>query len=195
MKAGNHTNRSDVQDHTDEELMQRLKGGDNAAFDTIVSRYKHKLFGTLCRITKNADISEEILQETFIRVYTKCNSYKSRYRFSTWIYTIALNQMKTQMKRRNAFISLERVKTDSMMSESSSSAKQHLKLELEQAIEKLPVEYRTAFLLRDVDGLAYKEMGRIMKCRVGTAKSRVHRARTILRRELGPRLQSGTPGR
>jgi len=175
----------DVENLTDEELIEEVKNGDITAFNTIVRRYKNKLYSTLYRIMKDHEASEEILQETFIRVYRHRNGYKSTYRFSTWIYTIALNLMRGYMRKNKPLVSLEEVNPNALLNDPPTSPDEELKIRLERAIETLPVHYKTAFLLREVDRFTYEEIAKVMKCRIGTAKSRVNRARGMLKEKLG----------
>lgn len=175
----------DVENLTDEELIEEVKNGDITAFNTIVRRYKNKLYSTLYRIMKDHEASEEILQETFIRVYRHCNGYKSTYRFSTWIYTIALNLMRGYMRKNKPLVPLEEVNPNALLNDPPTSLDEELKIRLERAIETLPVHYKTAFLLREVDRFTYEEIAKVMKCRTGTAKSRVSRARGMLKEKLG----------
>ncbi|MFB0510150.1 MAG: RNA polymerase sigma factor [bacterium] len=177
--------RKDVKECNDEELMELIKNGDTTAFDQIVIRYKNKLFSTLYRITRNNDTAEDILQETFIKVFRKCRLYKPAYKVSTWIYTIALNEMRSYMRKQKPTVSLDAMPTFALTSDPPNPQDGLLKIKLEQAIEALPADYRSAFLLREVDGFPYEDIANIIKCPIGTAKSRVNRARLMLKEKLG----------
>ena len=174
----------DVKEYNDEELMEMVKNGDTPAFDQIVKRYKNKLFSTLYRITHNHETAEDILQETFIKVYRKCKLYNPTYKVSTWIYTIALNEMRSYMRKQKPTVSLDAMPTFSLSNDPPNPADGLLKVKLEQAIAALPSDYRSAFLLREVDGFPYEDIANIIKCPIGTAKSRVNRARLMLKDKL-----------
>lgn len=174
----------DVKEYNDEELMELVKNGDTPAFDQIVKRYKNKLFSTLYRITHNHETAEDILQETFIKVFRKCKLYNPTYKVSTWIYTIALNEMRSYMRKQKPTVSLDDMPTFALSNDPPNPADGLLKVKLEQAIAALPSDYRSAFLLREVDGFPYEDIANIIKCPIGTAKSRVNRARLMLKDKL-----------
>jgi len=183
-----HTNDNkpkELNEYNDEELMELVKNGDNTAFNQIVKRYKNKLFSTLFRITRNSATAEDILQETFIKVFRKCRLYNPTYKVSTWIYTIALNEMRSYMRKQKPTVSLETIPAFNLTSDPPNPQDGLLKIRLEQAIEGLPSDYRSAFLLREVDGFPYEDIANIIKCPIGTAKSRVNRARLLLKEKLG----------
>ena len=174
----------DVKEYNDEELMAFIKKGKIAAFNEIVKRYKNKLFSTLYRITRNNDTAEDILQETFIKVFNKCQLYKPTYKASTWIYTIALNEMRSYMRRQKPTVSLEDISTFALSNDPANPQDGLLKIKLEQALAAIPIDYKSAFLLREVEGFPYEDIADIMKCQIGTAKSRVNRARLMLKEKM-----------
>jgi RNA polymerase sigma-70 factor, ECF subfamily len=183
-----HTNDNkpkELNEYNDEELMALVKSGDTAAFNQIVKRYKNKLFSTLYRITRNSATAEDILQETFIKIFRKCRLYNPDYKVSTWIYTIALNEMRDYMRKQKPTVSLETIPALNLTNDPPNPPDGLLKIRLEQAIEGLPTDYRSAFLLREVDGFPYEDIASMIKCPIGTAKSRVNRARLLLRDKLG----------
>ena len=171
---------------TDRELMERVKGRDDNAFEELVNRYKNKLFSLVCRLINNRDEAEDILQETFLRVYRERERYDPYFCFSTWVYTIALNLTKNYLKRRSTFkfLELSLIQDDKRYSSESDASDSGLKTLLEDAIAKLPTKYRSSLVMRDVNQLAYEEMAQILKVPLGTIKSRVNRARNILRKRL-----------
>ncbi|HOZ21439.1 MAG TPA: sigma-70 family RNA polymerase sigma factor [bacterium] len=175
---------------SDEELIQRFQEGDQYAFDLIVHRYKDALFNFTYRYLGNSQEAEDVVQETFLRIFRNRFAYRQIAKFSTWIYTIAGNLAKTELRkrkrRRQVYTSdmgfddkeFEIVDTkadterevDSMLTE---------KL-IQAAIDKLPERFRKVILLVDVQELSYEEVSKIMRVPLGTVKSRVNRARLKL---------------
>jgi len=175
---------------SDEELIQRFQEGDQYAFDLIVHRYKDALFNFTYRYLGNSQEAEDVVQETFLRIFRNRFAYRQIAKFSTWIYTIAGNLAKTELRKRKRrrqvytsdmgfdYKEFEIVDTkadterdvDSMLTE---------KL-IQAAIDKLPERFRKVILLVDVQELSYEEVSKIMRVPLGTVKSRVNRARLKL---------------
>ena len=180
-----------VSDPADKELAARVKDGDTAAFSMIVDRYKIRLFNVIYRMLQNKDEAEDILQETFLRVFRERERYDPTYAFSTWIYTIALNLCRNELKRKKKFrfFGLDLIKDDRKYAVEGGANKNCLSSSLEKAISSLPVKYRTVFLLREVNQLSYEEMSESLAIPLGTVKSRVNRARLMLRKKLKPKFE------
>jgi RNA polymerase sigma-70 factor (ECF subfamily) len=140
---------------------------------------------------QNREEAEDILQETFLRVYKERERYDPTYSFSTWIYTITLNLCRNELKRRKKFkfFSLDLIKNNREYATPQAKNNDCISSALEKAIHSLPVKYRTAFLLRDVDQLSYEEVSKSMGIPLGTVKSRVNRARLLLRDKLEPKMK------
>ena len=174
---------------SDRKLMAQLQDGNQAALETLLGRYKSKLFNTIYRLILDRETAEDILQETFLRVCRERKSYNPVYCFSTWVYTIALNLTKNELKRRSRwrFFGLA---PNQNHSEPRASANGHLSYLLEKAIHKLPNRYRMVFVLRDVSQLSYEEIAESLRIPLGTVKSRVNRARLMLQEALKPKLES-----
>jgi RNA polymerase sigma-70 factor (ECF subfamily) len=175
-------------DLSDKELLQRVKESDTRAFSALVDRYKVKLFNLLYRMLQNREEAEDILQETFLRVFREKESYDPSYAFSTWIYTIALNLCRNQLKRRKRFrfFGIDLIKDDRRYAVETRVHADGLSSTLDKAIASLPVKYRTVFVLREVNQLSYEEMAESLNVPLGTVKSRVNRARLMLRDKLKP---------
>src|SRR3972149_11116893 len=135
------TNHMGLDQLPDQKLMACLQDGNQAALDGLVERYKSKLFNTIYRLILDRETAEDILQETFLRVYRERKRYNPIYCFSTWVYTIALNLTKNELKRRSRwrFFGLA---PNQNHSEPTASANGHLNYILEKAINKLPDRYR-----------------------------------------------------
>jgi RNA polymerase sigma-70 factor (ECF subfamily) len=179
---------------TDEELIARFQNGDAYAFDLLVRRYKEPLLNFIYRFLGDLVESEDIVQETFFRVYKNKHYYKEVAKFSTWIYTIAGNLAKTELRRR------KRRKVFSIHKETAAEKELELpdlkadpekevntivteKL-IQKAITTLPQKFRQVIVLRDIQGFSYEEISSIIKVPLGTVKSRVNRARLKLQEDL-----------
>ena len=179
---------------TDEELIARFQNGDAYAFDLLVRRYKDPLLNFIYRFLGDLVESEDIVQETFYRVYKNKHYYKEVAKFSTWIYTIAGNLAKTELRRR------KRRRVFSINKETT--AEKELDLPdlhsdpekevntvftekiIQKAITRLPQKFRQVIVLRDIQGFSYEEISGIIKVPLGTVKSRVNRARLKLQEDL-----------
>lgn len=180
----------------DSELVESFRGGDHAAFSELISRYSEKAHNLAMRITRNQEDAEEVLQDVFVTVFKKISSFKGESAFSSWLYRITVNTafMKLRKRRQSATVSLEEITPsvkESWVANRSDSAdvnylcSQHqLRSELDEAVQKLPEEYRIIFVLRDVDGLSNQEVSEILDISVPAVKSRLHRSRLMLRKRL-----------
>jgi len=174
---------------SDQKLMAELQDGNQAALESLVDRYKSRLYNTIYRLILDRETAEDILQETFLRVYRERKSYNYAYCFSTWVYTIALNLTKNELKRRSRR-RLFGLVSGNNHSHSSEPTNGHLGYLLEQAINDLPKRYKMVFVLRDVSQLSYEEIAQSLRIPIGTVKSRVNRARLMLQAALKPKLDS-----
>lgn len=174
-------------EYTDEELMARFQDGNENAYLTIVERFKDRLFNFIYRFVNDADLAEDLVQDTLVKVYTHRHSYREIARFSTWIYTIAGNLARTELRKRKrrATFSLSNLgigeKEYEIPSEDESPTKDMEGAQTEEqirfALAQLPLHFKTVIILRDVQELSYDEISKIMKIPLGTVKSRVNRAR------------------
>jgi RNA polymerase sigma-70 factor (ECF subfamily) len=188
------TNKKTGTTPTDEELIARFQEGDTYAFDQLVRRYKDPLLNFIFRFIGDLNESEDIVQDTFYRVYKNKHYYKEVAKFSTWIYTIAGNLAKTELrkrKRRKIFsinketqsekeFELPDPERDPEEEVSSTITEKHIY----KAIRNLPPKFRQVIILRDVQGFSYEEISSIINVPLGTVKSRVNRARLRLQEDL-----------
>lgn len=193
-----------LQQMSDEDVMEQLQNGVIPAFDIIVHRFKDRLHNFLFRYTHNHEDCEDLVQETFLRVYKSRQSYKRIAKLSTWVYTIALNLAKTMYKKK------QRMKTFSIHQDDSDPDDRafdiedatilqddqlHLKNsmnELEKALAHLNEDFREAIVLRDIQQLSYEEISEITNTPMGTVKSRINRARVQLQESIGSYVYSET---
>jgi len=172
-------------------LMRAIQKGDMVAFNKMVDRYKDRLMNVIGRMLSSTEEAEDVIQETFVRVYQHRQSFNYQHCLSTWIYTIALNLARNELRKRKKFKFFEISDMKGHENELAVEMKipNRLPQVLDKAIKELPEKYRTAFMLRDIQELPYEEVSKILSIPLGTVKSRVNRARMMLRNKLKPRLE------
>ncbi|MBW5448205.1 RNA polymerase sigma factor SigW [Cohnella sp. CFH 77786] len=184
----------------DTRLAKLARKGDQRAFAEIVSLYKDKLYHLAYRMTGNRQEAEDVVQDTFLRVFKNLERYDENQKFSTWIYRIATNQCIDRLRKRRNVYSLDAESSDhegldgyAMMpsdertpeSELIQSETQRL---IHQAIETLPVKYKSVMVLRYLQDLSLQEISEVLDMPVTTIKTRVHRGREFLRKKLENKL-------
>lgn len=183
---------------SDNEIIEAVKAGDEDAFSLIVERYRNPITNFLYRFLNDREEAMDLAQETFVRVYFALDRYHTRYAFSTYIYRIASNLAISEIrkrKRRNVFSLTglfqredseteeyqppdERPLPDADLLDDESSRL------VATAIASLPPKYRVAIILRDIEELSYDEIAEVMGLGLGTTKSRISRARGLLKEKL-----------
>jgi RNA polymerase sigma-70 factor (ECF subfamily) len=181
----------DTEKNIDYALMRAIQKGDMVAFSSMVDRYKNRLLNVIGRMLSSPEEAEDIVQETFVRVYQHRQSFNFKHCFSTWIYTIALNLARNELRKRKKFKFFEISEMQGNEKEFAVDAKipSRLPQVLDKAIRGLPEKYRIAFILRDVEEMPYEEVARVLGVPLGTVKSRVNRARLMLRDKLQPKME------
>jgi len=185
---------------TDPELVNYARSGSEQAYRELLGRYQRPVFSLVYRMVRDREQAEDIAQETFIKVFNNIERYDSRYKFSSWIFKIASNlAIDTLRKKELATVSIDGSRHAETADEIESTRitvesrdenpeeallAKELGAELEQAIGALRPEYRTAILLRHVEGRAYEEIAEVMGIPLGTVKTYIHRARGELREAL-----------
>ena len=181
----------------DEELIRRFQQGDQEAFDLIVARFKGPLFGFLCRMIGDPAFAEDLLQETFLRLWTNKHSYREIAKFSTWLYTVAGNLAKTELRKQKLrrWIPIggsdeehQLEIPDQAPTPDRSYEQRTIERRVNEEIAKLPLVFREVVVLRDIQELSYEEIGSILGVPIGTVKSRVNRGRRRLQKKLGDLL-------
>ncbi|MCH8873697.1 sigma-70 family RNA polymerase sigma factor [candidate division KSB1 bacterium] len=179
---------------SDEDLIERFQKGDLYAFDLIVKRYKEQLLNFVYRFVGNQEEAEDIVQETFLRVYRKRKAYKRIAKFSTWIYTIAGNLSRTELRRRKrrklfSVTDMGYEDRDYEISDEGYNPENHAEGVIQEEIihaeiNNLSPKFREVIILRDVQELSYEEISKIIRVPIGTVKSRVNRGRLKLQSKL-----------
>jgi RNA polymerase sigma-70 factor, ECF subfamily len=185
-----------LKDYSDNQLIEEFKKGNQAGFEELVSRYSNKAYSLAARLTRNAEDAEEVLQDVFVTVHRKIAGFEGKSSFSSWLYRVTVNAalMKLRKRRQNQSVSVEDMHPkgkEAVMNKKCEisdcdeiTLRNQLYSVLEDAIQKLPDDYKPVFILRDIDGLTSREVGRILDITIPAVKSRLHRSRLMLRRKL-----------
>jgi RNA polymerase sigma-70 factor, ECF subfamily len=184
----------------DRDLAAMAAQGREAAFRELLARYERPVFSLIYRMVRDRTQSEDLAQEAFVRAFNAIGSYKTSYKFSNWILKIAHNHTIDHLrKRRLDTISIhgsphattpeESARTELVVASTDENPHEYLEHkelggQIERAIGGLRTEYRTAVILRHVEGYAYDEIAEIMDVPLGTVKTYLHRARAELRESL-----------
>lgn len=170
------------------DLMRRVQKGDEAAFEEIVSMYKNKIVNFIYRLTGDYERSVDLSQETFMRVYFKAGRWKPVAPLASWIYTIAGNLAKTELKRRRRFnyLPLEDVQSRNREEASHEENRENSLMvkRLRAALDRLHPRYRIPIVLKDIEGFTQEEIAEMLQKPVGTIKARISRGRSYLRQEM-----------
>jgi len=183
---------------TEEQLIEDAKNGDKIALAQLVKKYEQTIYNFAFKICRDKERAENSMQETFLSMVKSLKQFSGKSKLSTWLYTIVSNHclMQARAQKKYDYSSLEdedglideRNVVDWNFSPEKLTENSELKLVLDEAIQKLPHDYRIVFLLRDVEGLSTKETSEIVNLSVPAIKSRLHRARAFLRNELNNTL-------
>jgi RNA polymerase sigma-70 factor (ECF subfamily) len=180
-----------------QELVKRVQKGDKGAFDLLVLKYEHKIVNLVMRYVRDPEQALDITQEAFIKAYRALPRFRGDSAFYTWLYRIAVNTAKNYLaaqRRRPTDIELDMQDPDqyglhAKLKETDTpeavALSHELQETLEQAIDALPDDLRTAIILRELDGMSYEEIAETMDCPVGTVRSRIFRARDAISKKVG----------
>ncbi|HUU51740.1 MAG TPA: sigma-70 family RNA polymerase sigma factor [Candidatus Heimdallarchaeota archaeon] len=172
----------------EQELMHLVQKGDEVAFEKIVSIYKHRIVNFLTQLTGDYQGAVDLAQETFMRVYFKANKYKPVAPLSSWIYTIASNLAKTELKKERKMSTVSIDDTENRLGEQIAAKEKnqdtYLIENLKKALNSLHPRYRLPIILKDIEGFSQEEIAQIMKRPVGTIKARISRGRDQLKHIL-----------
>jgi RNA polymerase sigma-70 factor (ECF subfamily) len=183
----------------EEILAQKLIKGDIEAFDRFVEIYQKKIYALAYNMTHNQMDAQDVTQEVFLTIFRKAHTFQGKSAFSSWVYRVALNAvyMKLRSKKKDQSISVEdafpsfngagyhqEVIRDWSESAESLMFSNETKNVIQNAVDQLPEKEKIAFLLRDVEGLSTEEAAEALDLSISAVKSRLHRARLILRKKL-----------
>ncbi|MGE5404502.1 MAG: sigma-70 family RNA polymerase sigma factor [Candidatus Saccharibacteria bacterium] len=188
--------------YKDSDLIQLSIEGDTRAFEELVGKYQHKVYSLSFRYMGNEDDANDMAQEAFIKAYRSLKSFKGDSSFSTWLYRITANVCLDELRKRKRTLhmisldepvatldgdDMERDIADSSPTADIMYERKELEEQLQGVIMTLKPEHRSVVVLRDVMDLTYEDMADILQCSVGTIKSRLSRAREILRKKISDR--------
>ena len=186
---------------TDQQLVARVQKGDARAFDLLVLKYQHKIFGLISRYVHDADEVQDVAQEAFIKAYKALPRFRGDSQFYTWLYRIAVNTAKNHLVSRSRRPPGSDVEVEDaeyfegggalrdIESPENALFGAELKAVVEDAISDLPDDLRAAVTLREFDGLSYEDIAEIMDCPVGTVRSRIFRAREAIDNKVKDQLE------
>jgi len=185
----------------DAKLVARVQAGDKAAFDLLVLKYQRKILRLLSRMLRDQSEIEDVMQEAFIKAYRALPQFRGDSAFYTWLYRIAINTarnwMASQSRRPSSpnspqsedgetFDEIDNL-TDNNTPESLLASRE-IAESVNDSIQALPEELRTAIVLREIEGLSYEEIAQAMGCPIGTVRSRIFRAREAIAAKLRPMI-------
>src|SRR3954465_11323465 len=186
----------------DSGVVAAFLAGNRRAFDELVERYQNRLLNFGSRTTGGRERAEDLVQETFIRVYRHLHRFDQSKKFSTWAYTIASNLAKNELRNRsrNPLVLFQTIKgswddedrplqfEDTTSRPDDLYRKRHLRELVSETVAKLPEHHRQVFVLRELEGKSYEEIADITDCNLGTVKSRLNRARNAFASIIEPKI-------
>lgn len=182
---------------TDGALFEAARNGDAASMALLVDRHKDALVNYLTRLAGCRDRAEDLAQESFLRLIQRSASYRERGHLKAYLYQIATNLARTGERRRRTWRAVAPLwlstngHAATRADQQRSAERRELAERLHRALGELPYRYRIPVVLRDVEDWSYRDIAEVVGCKEGTVKSRIHRGRARLRRELAPDWQGG----
>jgi len=179
----------------DEQLIKDFQQGNQVAYEILYNRYKERIYNFVYRYVNDVDIAQDIAHDTFLKLYTHKHTYKEIAKFSTWLFTIALNICRTELrkkKRRKTYSTSElstedrefAISSDRNVVEDKGSDSFEINAVVNICLMKLSEEFRTMIIFRDIQELSYDVISNIMELPIGTVKSRINRGRQKLNEYL-----------
>ncbi len=189
--------------HGDRELLLRAQAGDQAAFGELVELYHGQVYGQILRMVRNTEDAKEIAQTAWIKVWNKIGSFRFESAFSSWLYRVAtftaLDAIRKRDSRRELSYEDPEQSKEALEDPSVSMVappeqirildNQEIRERFTQALERLPEHHRTALMLRETEGLSYKEIAAKTRCKQGTVMSRIFHARKAIQTYMKEFLQ------
>jgi RNA polymerase sigma-70 factor (ECF subfamily) len=191
-----------IQALDDAGVVEAFLAGEERAFTELVNRYQTRLLNFIYRTVGDRERAEDLVQEVFIRVYRHLHRFDRSKKFSTWVYTIASNLAKNELRNRsrNPLVLFQTMKNtwededrplqfeDPQSRPDDMFRKRHLRQLVEHTVAQLPEHHREVFVLRELEGKSYEEIAEITDCNLGTVKSRLNRARNAFAEIIEPGL-------
>jgi RNA polymerase sigma-70 factor (ECF subfamily) len=181
-----------IEQKSDDSLIMLFQNGDKSTFRYLLERYQEKVRNLIFSIFNEPDIVDDLAQEVFIKAYEALPNFRFESSFYTWLYRIAVNRSRDEMRRRKVkrFFTFQAVESSSKLKVenllTTTFDDENNREVIEKALKQLPEKYRMPIILKDIDGLSYDEISEVLHCEVGTVKSRLSRGRTMLKEILEP---------
>jgi RNA polymerase sigma-70 factor (ECF subfamily) len=190
----------------DPALVDLARTGDEAAIRTLVRRHNQRLFRAARSITGNDADAEDVVQVAYVKAFTHLDDFRGDARLSTWLTRIAINEALARVRRRKPTVGLDQVDLDSggahiipfplqnqPIDPETEMSRSEIRAILERAVDALPAGFRTVFILRDVEGMSTEETARQLSIRPETVKTRLFRARRLLRLAIEEQFSGAFP--
>lgn len=178
-------------EHDDTQLIRRTLEGDTNAFGLMVRRYQDRLYNGMVHMLRCEVEAEDVVQEAFILAMTRLTSFRGDSSFFTWLYRIAFNVAVSRRRKKRPTVSMERDQVNQTWAEDDESTRPSHRMEqqervdlIHRALGQLTDEHRAILVLREMDGQCYETIAEILEMPIGTVRSRLHRARMQLKREI-----------
>lgn len=179
---------------SDQTLIDQCLAGRREAFGQLVERYQHRLYHGLLHALGSAEDAQDVAQEAFVNAFEKLASFKGQAAFYSWLFRIALNaavSAKRKTRRMSASVETRRDESGLEPADANPSSEPSYAMDVaerqrlvRQALSELSEEFRTALVLKEMDGMSYEEIAQVVEVPLGTVRSRIHRARLELRSKL-----------
>jgi RNA polymerase sigma-70 factor (ECF subfamily) len=180
---------------SDEVLITLVHQGEQGAFRILVERYQERIRNLIYSIFHEPQIVDDLSQEVFIKAYEALKQFRFQSSFYTWLYRIAVNKSRDELRKRKVrrWFSLQSMMESSDKELAAKTVVEQPDKELQDllaaSLQSLPEKYRLAIVLKDIEGMSYEEIAETMECEIGTVKSRLSRARGMMRKILEPLLK------
>ena len=175
----------------DDRLIRQTLAGELSAFESLIGKYQNRLFHSMTQVLRNSTDAEDVVQDAFVKAFTKLSTFRGGSQFYTWLYRIAHNSAISQIRKRKPTESLDHdagmtaaTLEGQHVSPSQRLERQEENRQLSDALNRLKKEQRSVLVLREMEGLDYDAIAEILDVPVGTVRSRLHRARAQLKEEL-----------
>lgn len=166
--------------------IERFLAGENEGFEILVKKYQDRVLNIVYSLVGQDREAEDIMQEVFLKVYDGLKGFKHKSQFSTWLYRITVNTTYDFLRKRKNLVEeafLDKITAfygrpdDTLLLEEKEEM-------VQEALNKVPFKFRTALVLKDIEGLSYKQISEVLGCGIGTVESKIYRARMFLKKEL-----------
>ncbi len=184
---------------TDEEIIDRVRGGDIESFELVMRRYNQRIYRTVRAILREDDETSDAMQEAYVNAFMHLGDFNGRARFSTWLTRIAVHEALGRLRKRKRIEPLDDSDSEDLLMASpvngpeNSASDAELRALLEEAVDSLPEAFRTTFVLRSIEQLSVAETAEVLGIPEETVKSRHHRARERLQNALTNRVGAALP--